>query len=162
MITLKNGYSIMRTKILEFVNKCSDLQGHISPLSNFWMLDKHNIPVSGGAYILVANKWFIYPDGKSTVFYIGQSKHLRRRLLEHLKYSRHVRENSRENHRLYWPRYEYAGKYGHHYGFVQTHQGMTARAVEEELLASFACRYLSFPVANSSGSWNRIVKHSRK
>jgi hypothetical protein len=148
-----------RTRILEFVNDCTSVRRPVSPLDDFWRLGDHEIPASGGAYILVASETFLYPGGRSRVFYIGQSTNLRWRLRTHLRYSRHVQGNQRVSDWLYWPRYEYAGKFGVRYAYVQTHNGMTSRAVEEELMASFAHRYLAFPVANGSGSWKRITKH---
>lgn len=149
-----------RTSMLSFVDRCSKIRRQLSTLRNFWAITEHDLPSSGGAYLLVADHWFVYPCGKSPVFYIGQSKNLRTRLRDHLKFSLHVTDNCRSSkYPLYWPRYEYAGKFGSRYAYVQTHQGMTPRGLEEELLASFAQIYKAFPIANGSGSWNRVLKH---
>lgn len=45
----------------------------LAPFVKFWNIDKHDIPESGGVYILIAsprNK-FIYPEGKSFPFVYG-------------------------------------------------------------------------------------------
>lgn len=132
-----------------------------SPVSDFWHLDDHDTPTLPGVYLLVAKPsvHFIYPKGKSPIFYIGQARSLRKRLLAHLKYSRHVREDRRgPSSPLYWPRYEYAGVFGARYCFIRTHQGRTPKELEDIVLARFAKRYHSFPVANGAGAWNRIEK----
>ena len=43
-----------RRSILQFVSRCSSIRGHISPMRDFWRLDEHDLPTSGGACILVA------------------------------------------------------------------------------------------------------------
>lgn len=133
----------------------------ISPLSDFWQLGDHQqeIPASPGVYFLVAKPGirFMYPKGMSAIYYIGQARSLRRRLLEHLNFSMHVREDKRSvTYPVYWPRYEYAGKFGGRYCFMRTWQGCTPKALEEIVLARFAEQYRAFPVGNAAGSWNRI------
>jgi hypothetical protein len=127
-----------------------------SGLYDFWQIRDHDIPPLPGAYILVGrgNSHFAYPNGNNPIFYIGQSKNLRARLREHLKYALQARDDRKEY--LYWPRYEFAAVYGGRYCFVRTWQGMKPKALEEELLARFARKHRSFPIANGSGSWNRI------
>jgi hypothetical protein len=39
---------------------------------------------------------------------------------------------------------------------------MTPKNLEDEVLALFAKKYRSFPVANGAGAWNRIEKVFRK
>ena len=127
-----------------------------SDLKDFWKINDHEIPTLPGVYILVArpDSHFDYPLGRSPVYYIGQSKNLRFRLRLHLKHATEARDNRKEP--LYWPRYEFAAVYAGRYCFIQTWQGMTARALEEEVLARFARKYHSFPIANGQDSWNRI------
>jgi hypothetical protein len=130
----------------------------VSNLKDFWECDQHDIPATPGAYLLIArgDTHFHYPLGQSPVFYIGQSKNLRTRLLTHLKYAKQAREDRVEN--LYWPRYEYAAIFGGRYCFVRTWQGLGPRSLEELIMARFAKKYRSFPIANGSGSWNRVNK----
>ena len=133
----------------------------ISPAANFWRLENRHIPSAPGVYLLVAKPevHFIYPRGKSPIFYIGQARSLRQRLERHLDYSRHVREERREpSEPLYWPRYEYAGTHGARYCYIRTWQGITPKALEDIVLARFQVRYHSRPVANSAGAWNRTDK----
>lgn len=129
-----------------------------SDLKDFWKIEDHEIPTSPGVYILVArgNSHFDYPRGRSPVYYIGQSKNLRSRLREHLKYAKQARDNRKEP--LYWPRYEFAATYAGRYCFIRTRQRLTPRGLEEEVLARFAKKHRCFPIANGAGSWNRVAK----
>jgi predicted GIY-YIG superfamily endonuclease len=124
--------------------------------NDFWSLGKHEIPESPGAYILLANTDFLYPNGKSPIYYIGQTKNLRQRLRTHLKHSLGAQKKLDEReYYLYYPRYEYAAKFGKSYMYMQTWQGKTPKSLEDDLLAYFAKYYFSFPVANSAGSWKK-------
>jgi hypothetical protein len=126
-----------------------------TPIKDFWKMKEKDVPSSPGVYILLSKPTisFLYPRGKSSVFYIGQASNLRKRLIEHLKYScqaKHDRKLDR-----YWPRYEYAASFGGRYTFVQTWQGMSPKSLESDILNRFANRYRSFPVANGAGSWEK-------
>ena len=134
-----------------------DLRGtdYLSRKLNFWNLRNHDIPQTPGVYIFLARGTrFVYPRRKSSVYYIGQSRNLRQRLRTHLTYAEQARDDRQLT--LYYPRYEYAAAYGTHYCYVYTWHGLTPRALEEALLARFAEKHLSFPVANSAGAWKRI------
>ena len=144
---------------LNFVADLQDLDlrntDYFSGVLPFWELKEHDLPRSPGAYILLARGTrFLYPVGTSPVYYIGQSRNLRSRLHTHIKYASEARDNRQLP--LYWPRYEYAAKYGTDYCYVHTWQGLTSKALEENLLAKFARKHRAFPVANGSGSWSRI------
>lgn len=140
--------------ILDFISEYEK-----SPVKNFWKLDNDDIPESPGAYILIARKdiSFIYPQGKSRIFYIGQSTNLRNRLHFHLKAATEARD-TRENYPVYFPRYEYAAKYASGYCYIKTWQNKSPRILEGEVMGRFAIKYLSPPVANGAGSWDRISK----
>ena len=127
-------------------------------VNDFWLLPGHEIPSGPGAYILLSNPEvkFTYPDGKSSVFYIGMATNLKSRLEQHLKYSKEARDDRKLT--LYWPRYEYMAKFGGRYTFVETWQGMKPKALEDILLSTFAKHYKSFPTANGAGSWTRLVQ----
>ena len=88
------------------------------------------------------------------MFYIGQSANLRRRLRDHLKFATEAKYD--RQYLLYWPRYEYCAAFGTHYCYVRTWQGLKPKALEDVVMANFAKKHGSFPVANSAGSWNRI------
>jgi hypothetical protein len=127
-----------------------------SGLMDFWKLQEHEIPSSPGAYILIAqgNSHFSYPIGSSPVYYIGQSKNLRSRLREHFKYATQAKHNRQLP--LYWPRYEFAAAYGGRYCYMRALQGLSPKVLEEILLAKFAKKHRSFPIANGSGTWKRV------
>ena len=129
-----------------------------SEIADFWAIRKHEIPNMPGAYILLANgdTWFPYPAGSSPIYYIGQSTNLKSRLREHLKYSYQAKYDRQLD--LYWPRYEFTAAYGGRYCYIRTWQGLTPKALEEIIIARFSRKYRSFPIANGSGSWNRITQ----
>jgi len=129
-----------------------------SPLHEFWDFHDHDVPSVPGVYVLASKggTHFPYPGGNSPIFYIGQSTSLLLRLRNHLMYARQAKENRRIP--LYWPRYEYAAKFGARYCYIRTWQGLKPKALEDIVLARFAKRYLSFPIANGSGAWSRIAK----
>ena len=131
-----------------------------SPLANFWRLERHEIPASPGVYLLVARSGvrFMYPAGESPVYYVGQTRNLRKRLVGHLNWHSKARDNNRLPYFLLEPRHEYGGRYGGRYCFIRTRRGLTPKELEDEVLACFARRYRAFPVANGAGAWNRIEK----
>lgn len=115
-------------------------------------LKEKDIPSSSGAYIIYADdKKFSYPKGESSVFYIGMSQNLRQRITTHKKRTREVNDQQMD-----WPRYEYAATCNARIIWIKTWQGMTPKSLEDHLLAHFAKKYKSFPVANGVGAWNKI------
>ena len=142
-----------------------DFDCEISPVKIFWRLKKHKIPSSPGVYLLITKPGitFQYPEGKSPIYYIGEGDSLYQRLRQHLKHHLHVKNNKRQKKSpLYEPRHEYGGVFGGRYCFIKTWSGMTPKNLEDEVLALFAKKHRSFPVANSAGAWNRIEKVFRK
>ena len=131
-----------------------------SPLRDFWNLKEHEIPQAPGVYILIArpNILFQYPWGKSRVFYIGQSRNLKRRLHTHIRHSSTAKDEEGRTNYLYWARYEYAAEFGDKYAVLRTWQGMTAKGLEDEVMALFAKCYGAFPVANGAGAWRKVVE----
>ena len=131
---------------------------HLSPTYNLWTVHMAQVPTLPGAYILLATSGtkFLYPKGSSPVFYVGQAANLQRRLLTHRRHSLNAKSDRKLL--LYYPRYEYAAVFGCRFAFIRTWQGLSAKALEELVLAHFAERFRSFPIANGTGSWNRIVQ----
>ena len=153
--------------VLDFVkdDHGNDLRGteYFSGPHDFWNLKNDDIPAMSGAYILLARGTrFRYPIGSSPVYYIGQSTNLHRRLRTHLRYAEAARVNENRRSTRYWPRYEYAATLGTHYCYVRTWSPLKPRALDEILMAHFATKYRSFPVANGAGSWSRVDKFIRK
>ena len=140
---------------LKFLTKSC---GKISSLADFWHLDEHNIPAKPGVYLLVARPGvdFLYPKGRSPVYYIGQTQSLRRRLSGHLKWHNEVRFDCRHGYSISEPRHEYGGVFGGRYCYIETRRGQTAKSLEDFVLAEFAKCFHSFPVANSAGAWKHI------
>lgn len=124
---------------------------------NFWNLNNHDIPTRPGAYVLLARGTrFQYPIGKNPVYYIGQSTNLKQRLVRHLRYAKQARDNRQRL--LYRPRIEYAANFGTHYCYIRTWQGLGSKSLEDVLMAYFAEKHRSFPIANGAGSWARVAK----
>jgi len=127
------------------------------PIRDFWQLRDHDIPQTGGVYILLASPGvtFMYPRRRSSVFYIGQAKNLRNRLYSHLHFAEEAKNNRRQT--LYWPVYEYAAAFGARYTFILNKPRESPKKLEDDILACFAEHYRSWPVANSAGSWNSLL-----
>jgi hypothetical protein len=144
----------MRT--LQFLK---DYKTKASKIANFWKLAEHDIPSKPGVYLLIAESVsFRHPVGKSRIYYIGQTNNLKRRLVGHLKWHTDARKKKRHSYSLLEPRHEYGGVYGGRYCFIPTWHGLSARSLEETVLARFARHYHTFPVANGAGAWRRIEK----
>jgi len=143
------------------------LEKRVEPLSpaNFWQIkeQKHDIPTTPGVYILIARRGvrFTYPKGKSSIYYIGQSKSLRRRLRGYLRWHKEAQDEKRSVFPLYEARHEYGGAFGGRYCYIKTWRGQSSKGLEDIVLALFAKRFKTFPVANSAAAWNRIEKEFR-
>lgn len=134
--------------------------GHFSGKRTFRDLKEHKIPARAGAYILLARGTrFQYPIGKNTVYYIGQSTNLRRRLHTHLRYAEYADDKVNRQSARQWPRHEYAARFGTHYCYVTTWGSLKPRTLEEMLMGRFLMKHRSFPVANGAGSWSRVGKY---
>src|SRR5436190_14860652 len=107
------------------------------------------VPDRRGVYVLVAASGvqFRYPKGRSAVFYIGQASRLRKRLLQHLKYTTEARKARRRS--RYWPRYEYAAAFGARYAVILCPRGRSARSFEGQMIRAFADKFRAHPVANA-------------
>jgi hypothetical protein len=137
----------------------------LTPPANFWQIkeEEHDIPSTPGVYILIARRGihFAYPEGKSPIYYIGQTSSLKRRLCGHWKWHDEVKRDKRTVFPLYEARHEYGGEFGGRYCYIKIWRGQTAKGLEDIVLARFAKRYNTFPVANSAAAWNRIKKEFR-
>jgi hypothetical protein len=110
-----------------------------------------NIPETGGAYILGStdNIDFIYPWGRSPIFYIGKAHNLRKRLRRHRRNILKVVEDHEETH--WWPRYQFGASFGTTLAWFSTSGRQTPEGLEADLINQFYWVYGSIPVAN--GSW---------
>ena len=127
-----------------------------APIENLLDCDWDNVPFQPGAYILLADPGtkFIYPKGQSSVFYIGQAKGLSGRLNRHRQEIQSVKNDRK--HCLYRPLLEYGAEFGVRFSFVVCAANQHPRDVEDQLMARFAKRYRSLPVANGAGAWTRL------
>ena len=131
---------------------------NVSRTAQIWHFHGHDVPETSGVYLLLAKPGvhFEYPAGNSPVYYIGHTYSIRDRLLTHLHYHTEARDNRK--YCLYEPRNEYGATFGCRYCFIKTGRGRTSKVLEDIVLARFAKRYRSFPVANSAGAWRRIER----
>ena len=113
-----------------------------------------------GVYVLLTGDGtlFQYPVGRSPVLYIGQSVNLRRRLGDHSEWAKQAKSNRRRE--LYYPRYEYAERFGVKFVYLCTRGRVAAKKLEKILLARFTNKFRGWPVGNSGGSWDHIGKVS--
>ncbi len=127
-----------------------------SPVRDLLAWRKSDVPRQPGAYLLLARPevTFRYPRAESPLFYIGQTKNLRRRLYNHQRGIRQASHNRRLC--LYRPTREYGAAFGAHYAFVLAEAGGKPRDLEDLVMARFACHHSSLPVANGAGAWNRL------
>jgi hypothetical protein len=151
-------------ELLRFLAK-ENLEKFPTEIANFWRSDKHKIPNSPGVYILIAKKGikFRYPEGKSPIYYIGETDSLRRRIVEqHRKHHSHVRGDCRVKDDLYEARHEYGGVFGGRYCYIQTWKGKTSKQLEKQIIRAFLRRYHAPPVANGAGTWGWVKKVLKK
>jgi hypothetical protein len=127
-----------------------------SPLCDLLSADKPDAPKkTPGAYILVAGSGtvFRYPRGESPVFYIGKATGVRGRLLTHRK---NILQAMTAGAHVYGPVREYGAAFGAYYSFIRATDEYSPSELEDLLMARFAKRYRSLPVANSAAGWKRI------
>jgi len=125
-------------------------------LDNLLQMDEDKLPKTSGVYILGSSDGtnFIYPWGSSPIFYIGQSKNLKKRLLTHKKHISAAIENHDD---LYWwPRYQYGASFGASLAWYSVRGTQNPNKLEADLITSFYDTYGSIPVSN--GTWPSGLK----
>ncbi len=131
------------------------LKVQITPFMNIETLDREEIPDKSGVYVMLSDHTeYVYPwsdtKGNSQVYYIGQGKSLRKRLMTHKKYCMENIVNPDLRYSYYWPRYEYAAHHGCNVAWVIS---KNPKKLENDLLVSFAKYYGAKPVANGQSGW---------
>jgi hypothetical protein len=111
-------------------------------------------------YLLIAERVrFRYPAGRSSIYYIGQTASLHKRLVkQYHKYHSHVKGNRRLGDYLYEARHEYGGAFGGKYCFIQTWSGISQKDLEKKVIRAFMQRYHAPPIANGAGIWGWVKK----
>jgi hypothetical protein len=127
------------------------LKGKTMALVNIEVLDLERVPEKPGVYVMLSTRteypypWSEYKSrGKSQVYYIGQTKNLRKRLTLHKSACKDV-INQPDTNLGYWPRYEYAAYHGCNVVWLVSR---TPKEKETELLQEFHDYYGAKPVAN--------------
>lgn len=112
-----------------------------------------DVPEKPGIYIMIAKEsGFIYPYGKSAVFYIGTSKDLKKRLKTHLRlYNR--AKNDYENHNWHYSRYNYAIAFGADIYFMRITGRENEKDLESKAIEGFYDKYGALPVGNGAFSF---------
>jgi hypothetical protein len=105
------------------------------------------LPTGAGGYILASNGTeFIYPEGRSPVFYIGKAKVIWRRLDEHRRLT--VQAANFPEVKWWRPRYTYAVAFGLYAAWFTVRGVQEPEEVESDLCEMFYLRFGSIPVAN--------------
>jgi len=115
-----------------------------------------SIPTTAGTYVLGATDpiEFIYPWGRSPVFYIGQAHNIRARLTVHRS---HIIDAEKDHDELYWwPRYQYGAAFGTTAAWYSVRGRQSPSTLEAALIEDFYEMYGAIPVAN--GSWPSGLK----
>ncbi|MDP1798088.1 MAG: hypothetical protein Q8K78_11425 [Planctomycetaceae bacterium] len=132
------------------------LGGYVAlPPRDLLTWEQDDIPSGPAAYIFIAKRSFLYPRGKSPVFYVGQSSSLRRRLYRHKMAIR--RAGDERLLAVYRPITEYAASFGANVAVVPLKKN--PREVEFKLLAAFMDEFHGLPVANSAVNWRNVREH---
>jgi len=145
---------------LQFLRKLK-LKRKPSSVSLLKQCMTHGIPSVPGVYLLIAkHRRFQYPNGRSPVYYIGQTKSLNKRIVkQHSVWHARVRSGKY----VIEARHEYGGVYGGRYCYIQTWPGISPEKLEKKVIRAFMQRYYAPPVANGAQVWGWVEKiHFRK
>ena len=114
-----------------------------------------------GAYVIVAGDrtHFIYPQGKSSVIYIGESTQLRTRLKQHLRNLRDLEQCETDDLHRYNEantRYQYFKSFGAYvYLFYCLKSTQDSKDLESWILWKFYEKHRALPVGNGARSFSR-------
>ena len=112
-----------------------------------------------GVYIMLAkHASFLYPNKKeSSVFYIGMSLNLKRRLNTHKKWSNRLKEKNHDERIEWWYKdvYQYAASFGAELYVFTTRGKQTPKDLESEIMEYFYDKYLGKPVSNGAFSFKK-------
>lgn len=112
-----------------------------------------------GAYILGTSGETVltYPWATSPIFYIGKADSLRRRLMDHKKFTLGAMEGYRKI--WWWPRYQYGAAFGVSCAWYECKE-TTPTQLEARLVAKFYEYFGSIPIANTR--WPKEPKQGTK
>jgi excinuclease UvrABC nuclease subunit len=125
-------------------------------IGDLFTADLEAVPRRPGVYILSAtSQEFVYPNGRSRVFYIGQACNLRRRLRTRRRMLREARSNRRR--RAYRPPHEYGAAFGAHCIYILVGLDQEPAELESMLICRFTTSFRGPPVANSTARWRDMA-----
>lgn len=127
-------------------------------INNLIKDDLSNIPNIPGVYIIVSTDGttFQYPNGKSSVMYIGMSEHLYDRIKSHADSTRSIVSQLGNykcmNYQCH-QRYHYFRVFGAKVYIFTRRGNQPPKSQESVFLGKFYERYLSLPVSNGARSF---------
>lgn len=130
-----------------------------APLETGFELDNdgwiEDVPTGPGVYVLYTPRHFYtLPGGSSSVLYIGRGtsrEGLRRRLREHQKFAREVRDGIYDRG---YARYEWITAHPAFAVYIEAlGEGADADEMEHQMLLTFADAYRVAPLGNAQSAW---------
>ena len=111
---------------------------------------------TAGCYVLGSKDGtdFVYPWGRSPVFYIGTSSKLRQRLKAHRKWIRRARDEHQSRHFL--SLHQYGASFGTDVAIYRRVKNESIAKFESLLITDFYNIYGAIPVAN--GAWPKLMR----
>ena len=108
-------------------------------------------PETAGAYVVGANQgtMLTYPWGTSPIYYIGESRDLRKSFVEHRRLI--VAAQNDRSEQTWWPRYQYGVSFGATVAWYSVRGAQFPNRLQFDLLSSFYGLYGALPLGN--GSW---------
>ena len=109
-----------------------------------------------GCYVLGSEDGtdFIYPWGRSPVFYIGTTRRLGARIRAHRRWVRRAREEHHTQH--FTPLHQYGAAFGVDVAVYRKRTSQSITKLESALITEFYNIYGSIPVAN--GVWPKQMR----
>lgn len=109
-----------------------------------------------GIYIMLAKRQrFAYPKKESPVFYIGTSKHLRKRLNTHLRLYKQAKDDFKTHCSWHYSRYNYAAAFGTNIYYMRITGRENEKNLESKALEGFYDKYGALPVGNGAFSFRK-------
>jgi hypothetical protein len=109
------------------------------------------VPETAGAYVIGATQgtMLTYPWGASPIYYIGESRGLRKSFSEYRKLILAAQKDRGEQ--TWWPRYQYGASFGATVAWYSVRGGQFPNKLQYDLLSTFYVLYGALPLGN--GTW---------
>lgn len=147
----------MNRELRKFLNGFREPDGMISDLYDPDSCDF--VPNKSGAYIFLSqNQKFIYPNGESTLIYIGMSTNLSSRIKTHSKASIEIKSLPKNEilNKWYYSRYHYINSFGCKLFWYTTRGTQNEKNLESELIRMFYDKFYSLPIGNGAFSFQNF------